>query len=298
MTLKQGDTGSAVTDLQTKLGTLFFALAPDGVFGPRTTDAVRHFQLVCGLTVDGIAGPVTMAALTAGKWTEIHDNALVAMPQKRRQLTETDMTVANTDQFVADIIWYHVFEEFYYDTASLNIQLDAIAQSWIDDWKAQALFPVQPGESANSVNVELVANLIAPSLAAVSGSIREYISGAAHPNPRLTALTLDLPARRVRSGAELFVAGSNWPNRLRELVFFFGYDPADVAPASAQTFAKVVPTPSGVEFTLLPEDLNLPLAAGPQTFTGQWAKIESEIRPWVPARAITGSPGGPGPAVP
>ncbi|MGW3121605.1 peptidoglycan-binding protein [Streptomyces sp. NPDC001107] len=37
----------------------------DGVYGPQTTDSVRHFQRDNGLAVDGDAGPATMTALTA-----------------------------------------------------------------------------------------------------------------------------------------------------------------------------------------------------------------------------------------
>jgi peptidoglycan hydrolase-like protein with peptidoglycan-binding domain len=37
----------------------------DGLYGPLTENAVAHFQAAHGLLVDGIAGPVTLAALTA-----------------------------------------------------------------------------------------------------------------------------------------------------------------------------------------------------------------------------------------
>ena len=36
----------------------------DGRYGPRTEQAVRRFQTATGLIVDGIAGPVTQAAIS------------------------------------------------------------------------------------------------------------------------------------------------------------------------------------------------------------------------------------------
>lgn len=62
--LKQGSQGPAVTDLQTKLKALGFdPKGVDGNFGPGTRAALIAFQQSKGLQADGMAGPLTMAAL-------------------------------------------------------------------------------------------------------------------------------------------------------------------------------------------------------------------------------------------
>lgn len=55
--------GDDVNALQTALGSAGFSLAVDGVFGSQTERVVIQFQIQCGLTVDGIVGPATWAAL-------------------------------------------------------------------------------------------------------------------------------------------------------------------------------------------------------------------------------------------
>lgn len=57
-TIKSGDRGSDVKELQTKLG-----ITVDGVFGPTTENAVEEFQVAHNLTPDGVVGPKTWKAL-------------------------------------------------------------------------------------------------------------------------------------------------------------------------------------------------------------------------------------------
>jgi N-acetylmuramoyl-L-alanine amidase len=64
--LRQGDTGAAVKEMQTKLNKAGFNCgAADGIFGAKTTDALRKFQASRNLTVDGVYGPATKAKLEA-----------------------------------------------------------------------------------------------------------------------------------------------------------------------------------------------------------------------------------------
>lgn len=60
-TIRQGDRGDAVKELQSLLD----GLAQDGVFGPRTAEAVRLFQRESGLREDGVVGVNTWNALLA-----------------------------------------------------------------------------------------------------------------------------------------------------------------------------------------------------------------------------------------
>lgn len=57
-TIRIGDRGSDVAELQTKLG-----VTADGHFGPGTEHAVEEFQVAHGLNPDGVVGPKTWKAL-------------------------------------------------------------------------------------------------------------------------------------------------------------------------------------------------------------------------------------------
>ena len=61
--LRKGSTGNAVRELQRLLRSAGYLLQIDGKFGELTRQAVLSFQGSNGLKRDGIAGPLTMAAL-------------------------------------------------------------------------------------------------------------------------------------------------------------------------------------------------------------------------------------------
>lgn len=67
-TLRKGASGDEVRELQTMLAACGYgAGAVDGVFGSATESALRAFQSAHGLTVDGICGMATWAALDAAE---------------------------------------------------------------------------------------------------------------------------------------------------------------------------------------------------------------------------------------
>ena len=67
--VQQGSNGDAVSAVQSQIhgrGDGAHQVAVDGIFGPRTNDAVRAFQTLLGLAVDGIVGPQTWIHLVNG----------------------------------------------------------------------------------------------------------------------------------------------------------------------------------------------------------------------------------------
>lgn len=63
-TLKPGDTGAQVRALQRALRSLGYPVGKvDGQYGPSTKTAVAAFQHAAGLTADGVFGPKTLNAL-------------------------------------------------------------------------------------------------------------------------------------------------------------------------------------------------------------------------------------------
>lgn len=63
--LRRGDTGAAVKTLQQRLVQLGYLTAADGIYGPKTVNAVAAFQKQNGLTADGVAGTMTLNRLSS-----------------------------------------------------------------------------------------------------------------------------------------------------------------------------------------------------------------------------------------
>ena len=64
--LKEGTSGAVVKDVQTKLKELgFYSGSITGNVGDKTKQAIKDFQAKYGLTVDGVAGPQTIAKIDA-----------------------------------------------------------------------------------------------------------------------------------------------------------------------------------------------------------------------------------------
>ena len=68
-TYRYGSQGSVVKKIQQVLkNNGFYTYTVDGLYGSRTVAAVKAFQKSCGLTVDGICGPVTLKYLGLGQY--------------------------------------------------------------------------------------------------------------------------------------------------------------------------------------------------------------------------------------
>ena len=257
--------------------------------------AVHDLQVVVGLVVDGIVGPLTLGALSSGQWGTVESIAQVGLPLRRRVTTDTVTTTLVTTTLEADVRWPHVVEGHFFDTPAINAGLDAMAHGWIDELAAAE--PVSGAGSAHHLDGELEATLIAPSLVGAAGVLSRHLAGAAHPHPVLVTTTLDLAADASIATQDLFMPGTAWPARLRDIVLLTFAPSPGIAPDPAN-FQHLSVTPDGLRIHLYPEQVGLPLAAGVQRVNAPWARLEGEIRPSIPARALGHHPGGPGPHVP
>lgn len=96
-TLRKGDSGPDVVYLQTLLCDVGETLTVDGKFGTKTENAVKAFQRLYGLTVDGVVGPKTWAALEKATGHEEEDPD-VWDPDAPEIVTPPAMDIPSTGQ--------------------------------------------------------------------------------------------------------------------------------------------------------------------------------------------------------
>lgn len=98
--LKQGSKGNDVSAIQQALkGYGFYGGVVDGLFGPKTAQAVKDFQNQTGIKVDAIVGPQTRGQLDS--WAQNPHNVVQNDPLVQ-QLAQNDPIVARTLQATAN----------------------------------------------------------------------------------------------------------------------------------------------------------------------------------------------------
>jgi len=86
--LSKGDEGDAVTKLQKKLVKLGYINKPTGYYGSDTVTAVKNFQKLNGLSVDGMAGAQTLTKLSSGDAKKATTKVIVGKSSKVNQILE------------------------------------------------------------------------------------------------------------------------------------------------------------------------------------------------------------------
>ena len=111
--LYYGCTGNDVKTLQKNLKTLGYykSGSVDGSFGPLTQTAVKQFQRAAGITVDGIVGPQTRAAL-AGKLKKKKNKTVKKKDKKKKKKKTTthEMGRWNGHKFIVSPKLIYSFE--------------------------------------------------------------------------------------------------------------------------------------------------------------------------------------------
>jgi len=115
-TLRKGDRGSEVEELQALLG-----ITADGVFGPDTEAHTRGFQREAGLDADGVVGPKTWGALrqeekpasapTSSTSLDTWDGPAEKQPRNRKELYQIlgdpGRGVPDKEWAKGNIVWCH-----------------------------------------------------------------------------------------------------------------------------------------------------------------------------------------------
>jgi peptidoglycan hydrolase-like protein with peptidoglycan-binding domain len=95
-----------VAELQQALADRGNTIDIDGVFGPATAAVVKAFQQMIGLPTDGIAGPVTLAALGLGQYRVGDYPTLDALAADMANYLNTGAAGGLPADIVASLAWF------------------------------------------------------------------------------------------------------------------------------------------------------------------------------------------------
>jgi len=136
MTIKKGDTGQDVKEIQEALGIL-----ADGIFGPGTEKSVKNFQTKNGLVADGIVGKKTLLKLFLDIDTDRNgfddsgdtDNKLNYLgAYTTEDGLEIDRAYLDSDEYVKDYGQLEPLNFFIHHTAGWNNPYNTI-NNWNRD---------------------------------------------------------------------------------------------------------------------------------------------------------------------
>lgn len=118
-TVRRGDTGPLVTEVQTILASFEYTVVTDGRFGPQTERAVRAWQRSNGLRVDGIVGARTVESLRTA-----------ARRHNAQQVTPTVPAPSRSVEQIIRDVWPDDLEERALTIAYRESRLDPAARNY------------------------------------------------------------------------------------------------------------------------------------------------------------------------
>ncbi|ARK32478.1 C40 family peptidase [Halalkalibacter krulwichiae] len=103
--LRVGNSGSAVRNLQSQLRSVgVFNQEPTGYFGEVTARAVREFQRIHNLSVDGVAGPQTMNKLSQVATNQSSSNNVSSSSSSSNQTAEPSRGTTNRAALMTNLV--------------------------------------------------------------------------------------------------------------------------------------------------------------------------------------------------
>lgn len=280
--LRIGDRGPEVVGLQEALLAMSFAIgSADGIFGPLTDEAVRGFQLVVGLDVDGIVGPLTRGELDAGTWSGLEPWYSAVRRITLTQTVESHAVEADIDLEAA----HQVVLSDRYPSPQVNRAMDSLMSGVIARARERALRL----DGAATYAVPNAIDLNAPSLASVTLGIAE----GPMPSGWVVPVRADLVSDRLLAPEDLFMPGVDFPAVLAP--FAGPGDPERIGP-TYDNYDLLALRPDGIRVYWDPGHI-LMEHAGIQHLDVPYTSLVGDVRPSIVARATPGfsveAPAGP-----